>query len=1081
MNRQYVLLLLGLALLFSKSSYSQLSVSEITSSSAKVSFPNPNNDTKTIILESRTPEDTIIFKEDFSNIPLVPIGEMIAGRVVPSTLPNMYTEYPGCQAQNIASKFDRPEIPSNVRCYLSKPSTSSYPSCFITSIIDLSMSDKFNLEFVNHYVQGSISTNLYISILDKHGTYQPIDTITTPMDDQDFNNYNFEFDKSNSTLSSLEIDYSKTRIKFQLNGGNLTTTTTIDDIKILYPESTIVRKSFDISDYIEINNLIPSRTYSVYLENDENSIINFTTNNELYINPVADYSPYNAEINYISTKINTKLVINQISKNNTYNDSTIFADDLFISKYICAGTATNNKGVEIYNGTGRDICLEDYTIQTHFNGNSLHIMSFTDKDTIYSGEAFLYSYLRTNSPNIQNTKTFVSINPNHTAVSLLINGNDAIALFKNNDTIDVFGDLINPPATCWEEHNKKFKTDKAIIKRKPSIRKGSPTNKNTSIGLVANKVSTFLRDEWDLIYSGNSPTTDDLSTVGTHVMTGAMNIPIDTNEMEELIDKSTNLGNEKYAYLLEELEEDTFYEIYLAADTGSSGNTGTIESNRMRFRTGKVTERNSNTGNWNDGDWTKGVPTERDYAVIGSTDKLTIPENEIARAKRVILKTDDNHNRAELRNYGEMEIDEFEIKVRLEGHGGEDNLGWYLLGMPVNIDTENNPEQTINNLEDSLGIGGNDDLYYWQAEYSDDNNNEGRWVNYKSIPPETGDFFTNERGYLISYENDKTINFSGQIKNEDSYNLLDNITFESNASNWYLFHNPYPFTISYSNIDKTKVSNPNLLDYNSLNYTPLNPWDVNTYKIPPYTGFFVQVNVSGDNELVITKEENNNSAKSNDVLINYFNMDISSSSGYDKTKVVIIEGGSDEYNYVYDNRKLNGLGMSPEISSLINNESYAIKTIADFEDSLWIDLNVVIKQPGINDIGLEIMDTANLEEIVLIDKTDYSLLFDFLQDSIYSQSYSVGEYDNLRLLIKKRKTNTLEDIANNSDIIIVQEGNRAVVTSSNKINSLELINMKGQIINMNKNKNSIIIPEKGVFILKVITSEKEYNKKLINL
>lgn len=1079
MNRQYVLLLLGFALLFSKSSYSQLSVSEITSSSAKVSFPNPNNDTKTIILESRTPEDTIIFKEDFSKLPRRIPAHAFAGYFVPSALPNSYTEYPGCQAQNIASIDLYTNTTDPQMCILSRSySNSEPPSCFITPYINLSEVGEFRIRFSNH-LPSSVTTNttkLYISIMDINGQYTNIDSLVVA----DANTQVIYYDET-FPLQDLpnNIDFSNTKIKFEIGFQNNRTATKISDLFITYEDIIVNIIPYTTNDNsLTINNLAPNKSYRLYFADNPDDATNFQTKEMLQVNEV-NIHPKSVIIEFSSSHPDSKLVIKQLSKNNSYADSTILAKDLFISKYICTGM--KNRGVEIYNGTGEDICLVDYTINTFFSSSNTQTLSFTDEDTIHSNSCILFCYNTIEAMNITNIKAFVYKNSHPTGTPSYINGDDAIALYKNNNIIDIFGHSARTSNWTWKINNITYNTSQVVLKRKEGINQGriTPLRDDLTDG-NPNSMNWFLTNEWDIIYSGNAPNASHLSTVGTHVMTGAMNIPIDTNEVEELIDKSTSLGNEKYTYLLEGLEEDTFYEICLVADTGSSGNTGTIESNRMRFRTGKVTERNSNTGNWNDGDWTKGVPTERDYAVIGSTDKLTIPENEIARAKRVILKTDDSHNRAELRNYGEMEIDEFVIEVGLVGYTLDTN-GWYLLGMPVNIDTENNPEQTINNLEDSLGIGGNDDLYYWQAEYSDDNNNEGRWVNYKSIPPETGDFFTNERGYLISYENDKTINFSGQIKNEDSYNLLDNITFESNASNWYLFHNPYPFTISYSNIDKTKVSNPNLLDYNSLNYTPLNPWDVNTYKIPPYTGFFVQVNVSGDNELVITKEENNNSAKSNDVLINYFNMDISSSSGYDKTKVVIIEGGSDEYNYVYDNRKLNGLGMSPEISSLINNESYAIKTIADFEDSLWIDLNVVIKQPGINDIGLEIMDTANLEEIVLIDKTDYSLLFDFLQDSIYSQSYSVGEYDNLRLLIKKRKTNTLEDIANNSDIIIVQEGNRAVVTSSNKINSLELINMKGQIINMNKNKNSIIIPEKGVFILKVITSEKEYNKKLINL
>src|SRR5690554_3425961 len=88
--------------------FSQVSYVENTShNSTQIIIPNTQNQLKRVHIFTKSSEDTIVFKEDFSKLPKVPISAKFGGYNVPSILPNSYTTYSGCQAQNIASCYTK--------------------------------------------------------------------------------------------------------------------------------------------------------------------------------------------------------------------------------------------------------------------------------------------------------------------------------------------------------------------------------------------------------------------------------------------------------------------------------------------------------------------------------------------------------------------------------------------------------------------------------------------------------------------------------------------------------------------------------------------------------------------------------------------------------------------------------------------------------------------------------------------------------------------------------------------------------------------------------------------------------------
>ena len=140
------------------------------------------------------------------------------------------------------------------------------------------------------------------------------------------------------------------------------------------------------------------------------------------------------------------------------------AKDLFFAKYF-EGEG-DIKMFSIYNGTNKNVNLNEYKLVLyHRNPDNIHndannkIIDFSTIDTvntIYRGQEIIY-FAKDNSvqalSECSNTffnsikdKTNETSNPRwiHDQTNISFNGNDALLLIHNTDTIDIFGSLIEP-------------------------------------------------------------------------------------------------------------------------------------------------------------------------------------------------------------------------------------------------------------------------------------------------------------------------------------------------------------------------------------------------------------------------------------------------------------------------------------------------------------------------------------------------------------------------------------------------------------------------------------------------------------
>ncbi|MDC0382940.1 lamin tail domain-containing protein [Schleiferiaceae bacterium] len=107
--------------------------------------------------------------------------------------------------------------------------------------------------------------------------------------------------------------------------------------------------------------------------------------------------------------------------------------DLFFSEY--AEGSSNNKYFEIYNPTAGSINLANYEVHLFSNGGTTasQVLDFPSGKTLASGDVYVVS----NSGSDTSILAFADTS----STTTYFNGNDALVLLKNTDTLDILGEV----------------------------------------------------------------------------------------------------------------------------------------------------------------------------------------------------------------------------------------------------------------------------------------------------------------------------------------------------------------------------------------------------------------------------------------------------------------------------------------------------------------------------------------------------------------------------------------------------------------------------------------------------------------
>nr|WP_237427401.1 lamin tail domain-containing protein [Deinococcus xianganensis] len=112
---------------------------------------------------------------------------------------------------------------------------------------------------------------------------------------------------------------------------------------------------------------------------------------------------------------------------------------MIFSEYV-EGTS-NNKAIEIYNGTGQTLAANRVSVKLYANGASTTTNTYTIAVALAPGQTFVI----TNSQSI----AALAAKSNATSTVTNFNGDDALELLIDGTVVDTFGQVGTDPGTAW--------------------------------------------------------------------------------------------------------------------------------------------------------------------------------------------------------------------------------------------------------------------------------------------------------------------------------------------------------------------------------------------------------------------------------------------------------------------------------------------------------------------------------------------------------------------------------------------------------------------------------------------------------
>jgi hypothetical protein len=199
-------------------------------------------------------------------------------------------------------------------------------------------------------------------------------------------------------------------------------------------------------------------------------------------------------------------LVNYVSGSNRTTELSGFASDLFISEYIEG--SSNNKAIEIYNGTGTTVNLDVYQVKLYANGA-------TSPTTSYQLTGLLEhnaTYVIASGSSVQ---ALLDLSDATSSV-VNFNGDDAIELVNGSSIIDSFGQVGFDPGASWSENG-------VISVNLTLIRKS-----NVNTGRTASTTTFNISSEW------TATSEDDFSNLGSHTMTQGTVMSSSEKTLEDL-------------------------------------------------------------------------------------------------------------------------------------------------------------------------------------------------------------------------------------------------------------------------------------------------------------------------------------------------------------------------------------------------------------------------------------------------------------------------------------------------------------------------------------------------------------------
>lgn len=356
------------------------------------------------------------------------------------------------------------------------------------------------------------------------------------------------------------------------------------------------------------------------------------------------------------------------------------------------------------------------------------------------------------------------------------------------------------------------------------------------------------------------------------------------------------------------------------------------------------------------------------------------------------------------------------------------------------------------------------------------------------------------KAYVVRLGSNEIISFSGNIFTEEVVlNNLSNTGTTNSKRGFHLIGNPYTAHLNWNLVQKNGIentiwfrtsnqANQMVFDtYNSYSQigTSNNQSQPVSEQIPPMQGFWVRVennsnfgNITFNNTML--SHQNNNSLRSLKNTNPAIRVKLLNNENNRDEAIIVFNSETEIGINQWDSEKMRNSNQNiPEIFTKEENTNLVINCVNDELSNFEIPIYINIKTDGLHKLKLE---TINFP-------SDLTLYLHDLKNG-YVHNISQKEYvfyseiaKDLKRFIISSKNLEFNAQQNDNNGVILFSTERVLNIFSINDAYFEIYDINAKCLikgNLNKGSNQIIINNKGVYILKIISENLLYTRKFVH-
>ncbi len=693
---------------------------------------------------------------------------------------------------------------------------------------------------------------------------------------------------------------------------------------------------------------------------------------------------------------------------------------IYFTEYIEG--SSSNKALEIYNGTGSSIDLSLLTVNNYANGSATASNTYTGAGTLNQGATFVIGNA--------DAAAGIASKADVTSTVTYFNGNDAVELVYDGQTIDIIGIIGEGPTTGWNVAGVSTATANHTLIRKLNVTTGN-TNWAISAGTDVNDSEWVVKD---IDYFEN------LSFVGT-VWQG-----VSTDWTAEA-NWDMGVPSIYQVWVVPATEAPVVSTTETVSDVIVLGNDLHISP------TGFLTVNNL-----------LGI-VEPGMVTVEPLGKLSGEVINFGTADLMVIQSDATGTGSVITDWNSQAT----IQRYLTGGWDSWDAGWHQLSSPV-------AAQPIADFA-TIGSGNDYDFYGWD-EPTD------TWINYKAAGFSTwngGTNFNVAQGYLVSYEAANTTQtFTGELNTADV--TIENMSNGGASYNgWHLLGNPYASALVWNDgtnwILDNVAGNAKIWHETNKSYSDIAANGI----IPSAQGFMVQVS-SASNGIIIPEASRTHSAtpfyKAGTEQLLLVAAETEGGSAQE-SKIMVNPMATEGFDFDYDSRFL--AGYAPQLYSVVGDEMLSTNSLPDLGSGKVIPLGFV--KNAATTFTIELKESIPGTVVYLTD-IQTGTVANLTETPVYSFTSDEGDDANRFSLafgtvgISHPEATAGVQVFAHDDVLYVE-------TPSKEVAQLSVYNLTGQLVlqgrtrgNAHSTFNASAL-NTGVYVVNILLTDGVVSRKVV--